>query len=182
MPTTPSKSESPRETKRPTTNTTRSPGDAARRAPREYLPAESRSVFLANNFKSLLLGILFGIVLVKSEVLSWYRIQEMFRLQSFHMFGVLGSAFVVGALSLFLIRRFAARTTYGETIVIPHKPLTKGTLPGGILFGLGWAMTGACPGPIYALIGSGYAGLIAVLGGALAGAYAYGLLKPRLPH
>jgi uncharacterized membrane protein YedE/YeeE len=145
-------------------------------------PAESRAVFLANNFKSLLLGILFGIVLIKSEVVSWYRIQEMFRFQSFHMFGVLGSAVAVGAISIWLIRRYAARTTYGAEIVIPYKPLTKGSLWGGLAFGLGWAMTGACPGPIYALIGSGHVAMFAVLGGALTGAYVYGLLRPKLPH
>lgn len=145
-------------------------------------PRETPAVFLANNFKSLLLGVLFGIVLIKSEVVSWYRIQEMFRFQSFHMFGVLGSAVAVGAISLWLIRRYAARTTYGEEIVIPYKPLTKGSLWGGLAFGLGWAMTGACPGPIYALIGSGHVAMFAVLGGALSGAYVYGLLRPKLPH
>ncbi len=148
----------------------------------ESEPAVGSRVFVVNNLKSLALGLLFGMVLIKSEVISWYRIQEMFRFQSFHMFGVLGCAVGVAALSLFLIRKFAARTTYGENIVIPFKPLTKGSLPGGIAFGLGWAMTGACPGPIYALIGAGNFGMLAVLGGALLGAFTYGLLKPKLPH
>ncbi|MBL0336631.1 MAG: YeeE/YedE family protein [Chitinophagaceae bacterium] len=97
------------------------------------------------NIKYLLAGLLFGIILVKSEVISWFRIQEMFRLESFHMFGVIGSAVCTGMISIWLIKKFKARTIHGETIVIPHKPFQKGQIYGGLLFGAGWALTGACP-------------------------------------
>ncbi len=99
------------------------------------------------NFKYLLMGILFGIILVKSEVISWFRIQEMFRLQSFHMYGVIGSAVVVGAISVALIKKFNIKTIYGEPIKFHPRSFSQGQVWGGVIFGLGWAITGACPGP-----------------------------------
>ncbi len=134
------------------------------------------------NLKYLLAGLLFGIILVKSEVISWFRIQEMFRLQSFHMFGVIGSAVCTGIISIWLIKKFKARTIHGETIVIPHKPFQKGQIYGGLLFGAGWALTGACPGPLYALVGSGATVILVALLSAIAGTWVYGLLREKLPH
>lgn len=132
----------------------------------------------------VLLGIFFGIVLVKSEVISWFRIQEMFRFQSFHMYGIIGSAIAVAAVSLFLIRRFQLRNIYGEPIEVEPKPFNRGfsQLVGGTIFGLGWALLGACPGPIYALIGTGVSVMVVALLSAIAGAWVYGHLRPRLPH
>ena len=130
----------------------------------------------------LILGIAFGITLTQAEVLSWFRIQEMFRLQSFHMYGVIGSAVVTGALGVFLLRKFGVRTVYGEAILINPRAFNKGQIIGGLLFGLGWAMTGACPGPIYALIGSGSTVFIAVLASAVLGTWVYGRLRDKLPH
>lgn len=134
--------------------------------------------------KYLLVGIAFGIVLTKSEVVSWFRIQEMFRFQAFHMYGVIGAAVVVAALSVFLIKKNHARSFRGTEISIPPKVLGKGYRYwiGGTLFGLGWALTGACPGPIFALIGNGVVVMIITLLSALAGTWAYSALRPRLPH
>lgn len=134
------------------------------------------------NLKYLVAGLLFGIILVKSEVISWFRIQEMFRLQSFHMFGVIGSAVCTGMISIWLIKKFKARTIHGETIIIPHKPFQKGQIYGGLLFGAGWALTGACPGPLYALVGSGATVIVVALFSAIAGTWVYGLLREKLPH
>ncbi|PEN15278.1 transporter [Longibacter salinarum] len=130
------------------------------------------------------MGIVFGIVLIFSEVVSWFRIQEMFRFQSFHMYGIIGSAVAVAAVSIQVLKRTNARTIRGETITISDKPWNKGTnqLLGGIVFGLGWGLLGACPGPIYALIGAGITPLIVGLFAALLGALTYGHLKPKLPH
>jgi uncharacterized membrane protein YedE/YeeE len=133
----------------------------------------------------VLLGVFFGIALVKSEVISWFRIQEMFRFQSFHMYGVIGSAVTVAALSVALIRRLGVRTLRGEEIVIPPKEWGKaGTRywAGGTLFGFGWALTGACPGPLFALLGAGVGVIAFVIVAAIAGAWVYGALRPRLPH
>ncbi len=132
----------------------------------------------------LLFGVFFGWVLVKGEVVSWFRIQEMFRFQSIHMYGVIGVAVMVAAVSVFLIQRFQVRNIFDEPIVIKPKVWGRGRGPllGGILFGLGWALLGACPGPVYALIGSGVSVMLVALLGALAGAWAYGHLRPRLPH
>ena len=132
--------------------------------------------------KYLLFGALFGILLVKAEVLSWFRIQEMFRLQSFHMYGVIGSAVVTGAISVLLLRKLGVKTVYGEEILINPRAFNKGQVIGGLLFGLGWALTGACPGPIYALIGSGSTAFIVVLLSAVFGTWVYGRLRERLPH
>ena len=130
------------------------------------------------------LGTLFGIILTKSEVISWFRIQEMFRFQSFHMYGIIGSAVVVAALSLQLIKRSGVRALDGQAIVIPPKVMGTGTRywVGGTLFGLGWALVGACPGPLFALLGNGVGVILVPLLSALAGTWSYGALRPRLPH
>ena len=132
--------------------------------------------------KYLVMGALFGIVLVKSQVISWFRIQEMFRLQSFHMFGVIGSAIAVGMLSVILIKKFKVKTIYGEPITIPNKTLNKGQVYGGLIFGLGWAMTGACPGPLFAQIGTGATAVIVTLFMAIVGTWIYGFFREKLPH
>ena len=136
----------------------------------------------AANFKYLIIGLLFGIVFVKAEIVSWFRIQEMFRFDSFHMYGVIGSAVLVGLISVQLIKRFNIKTTSGENVVIPDKTFSKGQIYGGLLFGVGWAITGACPGPLFAQIGSGYLAVIITLLSAIAGTWTYGLLRPKLPH
>lgn len=134
------------------------------------------------NFWALLLGLGFGIVLVKSEVISWFRIQAMFRFQEAHMYLIIGSAVVVGAISLLIIKWFQMKTVTGETIQIGEKPFNKGVIIGGIIFGMGWAITGACPGPIYAQIGSGAYMALVTFVAALLGAYLYAFLQPKLPH
>ena len=132
----------------------------------------------------LLIGAFFGVVLVKSEVVSWFRIQEMFRFDSFHMYGIIGSAVVVAAVSLQLIKRLGLRTLDGQEIRIAPKEWGRGTRYwlGGTLFGFGWALLGACPGPIFALLGSGISVMLVALAAALAGTWTYGYLRPRLPH
>jgi hypothetical protein len=132
--------------------------------------------------KYLVMGVLFGIVLVKSQVISWYRIQEMFRLQSFHMYGVIGSAIAVGMISVLLIKKFKVKTIYGENITIPDKKFNKGQIYGGLIFGLGWAMTGACPGPLFAQIGTGATVIIVTLLSAIAGTWVYGFVREKIPH
>ena len=134
------------------------------------------------NLKYLVAGLLFGILLVKAEVISWFRIQEMFRLQSFHMFGVIGSAVAVGLISVLIIRKFKIRTIYGEPIEIPDKKFSKGQIYGGLTFGFGWALTGACPGPLYAQIGTGATVIIVTLLSAIAGTWIYGLVRDKLPQ
>jgi uncharacterized membrane protein YedE/YeeE len=135
-----------------------------------------------HNLKYLVVGILFGIVFVKAEVVSWFRIQEMFRLQSFHMYGIIGSAVLVGMISVWLIKKFNIKTIYGEPIVFHPKTFNKGQIIGGLLFGLGWALTGACPGPLFAQIGTGATVVAVTLLSAVAGTWVYGLLRDRLPH
>ena len=134
------------------------------------------------NLKYLVAGIFFGIILVKGEVISWFRIQEMFRLQSFFMYGVIGSAIIVGIISIQLIKKFNIKTIDGEKIVLHPKPFSKGQIYGGVLFGFGWAMTGACPGPLFALIGSGATVIIIALLSAITGTWMYGYLREKLPH
>ena len=135
-----------------------------------------------HNLKYLFFGLLFGIVLIKSEVVSWYRIQEMFRLQSFHMFGVIGSAVVVGAISVFIIKKFKIKTINGEEILLPNKTFNKGQIYGGLMFGFGWAMTGACPGPLFAQLGYGAVAISVTILMAIAGTWVYGKLREKLPH
>ncbi len=134
------------------------------------------------SFLVLCLGIFFGVILTNGEVISWFRIQEMFRFDAFHMYGVIGSAIVVGALSMLAIRKLNVRSQTGDPIVIEKKNLEKGTVFGGLLFGIGWALTGACPGPLYALAGNGYPAFAVALLSAIGGAYVYGLIRNRLPH
>ena len=135
-----------------------------------------------HNLKYLAFGVAFGIVLIKSEVISWFRIQEMFRLQSFHMYGVIGTAVVVGAISVFLIKKFKIKTVHGEEITFTDKKFNKGQIIGGLIFGLGWALVGACPGPMFVLAGNGYFFILVVIAGAVFGTYTYGMVKDKLPH
>lgn len=135
-----------------------------------------------HNLKYLVAGILFGLLLVKAEVISWFRIQEMFRFQSFHMFGIIGSAVVVGIISIFLIKKFKIKTIYGEPVTIIPKTFNKGQIYGGLIFGFGWAVTGACPGPLFAQIGTGATVIAITLLSAIAGTWVYGYLKEKLPH
>jgi uncharacterized membrane protein YedE/YeeE len=129
------------------------------------------------------IGAAFGLVLIKAEVASWYRIHEMFHFQAFHMFGIIGSAIAVGAVSVFLLKKLHSKSLTGETIAPKPKEFQKvGNLAGGFVFGLGWALTGACPGPMYALLGAGYTPIVLALAGALAGALVYATVRPRLPH
>ncbi len=134
------------------------------------------------NLKYLIVGIIFGIVFVKAEIISWFRIQEMFRLQSFHMYEVIGSAVVVGAISVFIIKKFKIKTIYGEPIQFEEKKFNVGQIYGGLLFGLGWAITGACPGPLFAQIGTGISVTIVTLLSAIAGTWVYGLVRNKIPH
>ena len=134
------------------------------------------------NLKYSLVGIVFGIVFVKAEIISWFRIQEMFRLQSFHMFGVIGTAVVVGAISVFLIKKLKIKTIHGEEIKIADKEFNKGQIYGGLLFGFGWALTGACPGPLFAQLGYGAATISVTILMAIVGTWVYGKLREKLPH
>jgi uncharacterized membrane protein YedE/YeeE len=130
----------------------------------------------------LIAGILFGFLLTKSEVISWYRIQEMFWLKSFHMYGVIGSAVLTGILSLQVLRRLKIRTRDGNPITFPVKQFQKGQIIGGLLFGFGWAMTGACPGPLFILIGTGATPIVIALLSAIGGTWVYGYFQDKLPH
>jgi uncharacterized membrane protein YedE/YeeE len=131
-----------------------------------------------------IIGIYFGIVFTKSEVISWFRIQEMFRFQSFHMYGIIGSAVLVAMISVQIIKRNKLRAMDGSEIVIPPKEMGSGTRYwlGGTIFGLGWALTGACPGPMFALVGNGITVMLVAIVSATAGTFAYGVLRPKLPH
>lgn len=135
-------------------------------------------------WRSLVLGVLFGVILIKSEVVSWFRIQEMFRFQAFYMYGVMGSAILVAGVSLRIIKRYQIRAIDGQAIQILPKVMGQGTRYwlGGTLFGLGWGLVGACPGPLFALIGDGVSVMSLALLSAIAGAWVYGFLRPRLPH
>jgi uncharacterized protein len=132
--------------------------------------------------KYLVVGIIFGIVFVKAEIISWFRIQEMFRVQSFFMYGVIGSAVVVGMISIQLIKILKIKTISGEDIVIPKKEFSKGQIIGGFIFGLGWALTGACPGPLFAQIGVGFTVIAVTLLSAIAGTWVYGRFADELPN
>ncbi len=133
--------------------------------------------------KFLFVGIFFGIVLVKSEAVSWYRIYEMFKFQSFHMYGIIASAVILGILAIWVIKKTQLKSIENETITIP--PKDKGIfrlLIGGTIFGLGWALAGACPGPMYILVGTGVFSMLLVIGGAILGTLVYGLIRDKLPH
>lgn len=128
-------------------------------------------------------GLIFGVIMIKSEAASWYRIQEMFRFQSFHMYGIIGSAVLLGSIAVFLIKKFKIKDSQGNPINIPDKDRSwKKYVIGGFIFGLGWALAGACPGPMFVNIGYGYFSMIIVVIGALVGTYAYGVVKSKLPH
>jgi uncharacterized protein len=137
---------------------------------------------IASNLKYSIVGIYFGIIFVKAELVSWFRIQEMFRFQSFHMYGVIGTAVLVGIVSVYLIQKLKIKTISGEKIQIERKPFNKGTIIGGLLFGCGWAITGACPGPLYALMGAGFYVIIITFLMAILGTWVYGYFKEKLPH
>lgn len=134
-------------------------------------------------FRYLLVGIVFGIALTKAEIVSWYRIYEMFRFQSFHMYGVIGSAVVIGMIVIQVIKRFKLKTIDGDAIKINPKDVSiPRYLIGGIIFGLGWALTGACPGPLFILLGNGISVIVVVILSALLGTYTYGKIRGKLPH
>ena len=133
--------------------------------------------------KFILAGILFGIVMSKSEAISWFRIQEMFRFQSFHMYGIIGTAVVLGVIAVYLIKKFKLRDFQGNPIVFTPKEMSVPRyLIGGTIFGLGWALTGACPGPMFVNIGFSYWAIFVAIFGALVGTYTYGALRDKLPH
>lgn len=135
------------------------------------------------NISYFFLGLFFGVIMFKSEAASWFRIYEMFQFQSFHMYGIIGSALFFGVTGLFLIRKFDIKAFGGQSIEIPDKE--KGFMRyilGGLIFGLGWALSGVCPGPIFTLVGAGYLPILVVLASALFGTYVYGLLRDKLPH
>ena len=128
-------------------------------------------------------GVIFGLTLTKAEIVSWFRIQEMFRFHAFHMYGVIGSAIATAALSVFLLRRFAVRTLDGETVQIQPLPLDGYRhVIGGAIFGLGWALTGACPGPLFILVGAGMPVMTVAIVSAVAGTWVHGYLRPKLPR
>ncbi|MDF3077575.1 MAG: YeeE/YedE family protein [Sphingobacteriaceae bacterium] len=133
--------------------------------------------------KYILTGLVFGVIMAKSEAISWYRIQEMFRFQSVHMYGIIGTAVVLGVIAVALIKKFRLKDAQGNPIEFQDKDKSwRRYIIGGIIFGLGWALTGACPGPIFVNIGYGYWAMIIVVIGALAGTYLYGVVRDRLPH
>jgi uncharacterized membrane protein YedE/YeeE len=131
----------------------------------------------------LSIGTLFGIIMTKSQAISWFRIYEMFRFDAFHMYGIIGSAVTLGIIGVALIKKFGVKSTEGKPITfVPKHMSIPRYLFGGTIFGLGWAMAGACPGPIYTLIGTGYSVILVVLLSALLGTFTYGILRKRLPH
>ena len=133
--------------------------------------------------KFLLVGIFFGIVLVKSEAVSWYRIFEMFRFQSFHMYGIIGSAVILGVILVWLIKRSRLKSIEGEEITFnPKDRVFTRYMVGGTIFGLGWALAGACPGPMFVLVGTGVFSMLIVIAAAILGTFVYGLLRKKLPH
>lgn len=131
----------------------------------------------------LLIGIVFGITMFKSEAASWFRIYEMFKFESFHMYGIIGSAVIVGIIMVQLIKRLPIKSFYGEKIIFnPKAQSFSRYMFGGIIFGLGWALAGACPGPMFTLVGAGYVSLLVVIVAAIFGTFLYGLLRDKLPH
>ena len=145
------------------------------------VPTADEKSFVSNT-KYLLIGLFFGIVFVKAEIISWYRIQEMFRLDSFHMYGVIGTAVFTSAISIFIIKKFNIKTIRGEQVIFHGRKFHWGNVIGGLMFGLGWAITGACPGPLFAQIGNGFYAIAITLLSAIAGTWVYGLIREKLPH
>lgn len=135
-----------------------------------------------SNIKYLIVGISFGFIFVKAEIVSWFRIQEMFRFLSFHMYGVIGSAVIVGMISVWIIKKFKVKSIQGEPIVIQDKTFNKGQIYGALIFGFGWALTGACPGPLFAQIGTGATVVSITLLSAILGTWVYGYFRDKLPH
>lgn len=134
------------------------------------------------NLSYVVVGIFFGIVMVKSEAISWFRIQEMFRFQSFHMYGIICSAIVVGIISMQLIKRFNAHSIDRDPIAPKrHIGLYRSRMFGGLLFGIGWALTGACPGPLFVNVGAGNSVMLVAIGAAIVGAMVHGVLRKKLP-
>lgn len=134
------------------------------------------------NLVYVCLGAIFGILLYKAEAVSWYRILEMFMFKSFHMYGIIGSAIAVGATSIFILKKYKYKSMTGEPISISDKKFSKGNIIGGIIFGLGWGLVGACPGPMFIMIGAGYQFMIIVLASALVGTWVYSALREKLPQ
>ena len=135
------------------------------------------------HIKFILVGIIFGIMFVKAEIISWYRIYEMFRFESFHMYGVIGSAVVFGIIFTYWIKKSRLRDMYGNDIIFQDKMKTwPRYIIGGTIFGLGWAMTGACPGPMFTLVGAGFPIFMVVIAAAVVGTWMYGALRDKLPH
>lgn len=147
-------------------------------------PKKKNDISLTGLLLYFILGIIFGIVLTKGEVISWFRIQEMFRFQSFYMYGVFATAIPVGVISVYIIKKTGMRSFDGQKIIIPPKRLGKGYryVLGGLIFGIGWAFTGACPGPLFALFGNGIGVFIVAIASAVIGTWTYGYLRPKLPH
>lgn len=133
--------------------------------------------------KFLVLGVVFGVIMAKAEIISWYRIYEMFNFDSFHMYGIIGSAVILGVIGVQLLKRSNAKSRYGEELHLQDKAMSISRyLVGGIIFGLGWALVGACPGPMFVLIGYGYLPILVVLAGTIIGTFLYGMLRSKLPH
>ena len=161
--------------------------ESVREAPRAIIAKDARidpGALAISLVPYLVIGALFGAVLVESEVVSWFRIQEMFRFEAFHMYGIIASAIAVAAASLEVIKRMGLRTREGEPVMLAPKTFGRGIryIAGGIIFGVGWALTGACPGPLVALVGAGVPVMIVAVVSALAGTWTYGYLRARLPH
>jgi uncharacterized protein len=130
-----------------------------------------------------IIGLIFGITMTKSEAISWYRIYEMFRFESFHMYGIIGVALIAGIIIIQLIKKIGSKNIHGQNITInPKDPTVKRYLFGGIIFGLGWALSGACPGPMFTLLGNGFMVFVVVIFSAMLGTFVYGLIKDKLPH
>lgn len=135
------------------------------------------------NIVFLIIGTFFGIVMFKSEAASWFRIYEMFQFKSFHMYGIIGSALLTGIIIVQIIKHRKLKHIEGNTInFIPKEKSFSRYMFGGIIFGLGWALAGACPGPMFTLIGAGFYPILIVIGGAIGGTWVYGLIKGKLPH
>lgn len=135
------------------------------------------------NIVFLIVGIWFGIVMTKSEAISWFRIHEMFRFESIHMYGIIGVAVILGATAIFLLKKFKVKTLSGEPVsYTPMELNVKRHLLSGTIFGLGWAIVGACPGPMYVLVGQGYWFIIVIMLSAILGTYTYGAVRDKLPH